>query len=47
MAGRFLVCLDLGGGGIRCLVADLEGGGCALASRLVAARPSASAPMAA
>jgi autoinducer 2 (AI-2) kinase len=47
MGGRFLVGLDLGGGGVRCLVADAESGRCASAARPVAARPGPDAPMSA
>ncbi len=45
MHGRFLVGLDLGGGGVRCLVADAESGRTASASRAVGARPGPHGPL--
>ncbi len=47
MRGRFLVGLDLGGGGVRCLVADAESGRTASASRPLAARVDRDVPMSA
>src|SRR5262245_11627156 len=45
--GRFLAGLDLGGGGVRCLLADAESGRIASASRPVRARAGAAGPMSA
>ncbi|TFG95801.1 MAG: hypothetical protein E4H11_04430, partial [Myxococcales bacterium] len=47
MPGPLLLGLDLGGGGIRCLVVDSDGGACTSASRPLIARPQPDAPMSA
>ncbi len=47
MAGRLLVGLDLGGGGLRCLVVDPESGRCTSASRRLAAAADPAVPMSA
>ena len=47
MAERLLLGLDLGGGGVRCLVVDPDIGTCTSASRALAARPQPDVPMSA